>query len=257
MELGQDWGALNRILYPRKKTKGSSASEYVFIAHHSDRAFRILGDQDELLFATGAPLAEALNAISPGHKAVTADVAELDRALVECLKTEGGIYDQIATLRQTLSLSKGRLPALPEHFALKAVRTWWGKFLPSSFGVYLHLEETGAAETKTAGENASLLLIFRKGELSEFDEPDFSSISSERREDLSEKVKVLRERHGVPVQGFAMNRADFVEWTEIGADPRQGKAVWKKIAKALRQDRLQLVPFRFSITALIGSRGIF
>jgi hypothetical protein len=256
MELGQDWGALNRILYPRKKTKGSSSSDQVFVAYHGDRALRILGDQDELLYATGAPLGEALNAVGSDRKTVAVDIAELDRALIECMKVEGGVQDQMAVFRRTLSPSKGKLPPLPEHFVLRAVRTWWGKFFPSNFGIYLHLEESAANEARAAGENSSLLLIFRKGELAEFDEPDFSSISSERREDLGEKVKVLRERHGVPVQGFAMNRADFLEWTEMAENPKDTHGVWKKIAKALRQDRLQLVPFRFSLAALIGSRGL-
>lgn len=246
MELGQDWGILNRILYPRKKTKGSSESEQVFVAHHSDRTLRILGDRDEFLFATGAPMSEALTAIGSDHKTIAIDAAEMDRALIECLKTDGGIYDQMKALRRTLSPSRGKLPPYTEHFLLRAVRTWWAKLLPSSFGVYLHLESE---------ETSSLLLIFRKGELTDFDEPDFSAISSERRADLSERVKVLRERYGVPVQGFAMNHADFTEWTEQGA-ARDEKGAWKKIAKALRQDRLQLVPFRFSIAAMIGGRGM-
>lgn len=252
MEVGQDWGTLNRILYPRKKTKGSSNSKQVFIAYHADRVLRILGDRDEFLFSTGRPLPEAMTAVGTDHDPIAVDIAEMDRAIVECLKTDGGIYDQARTLRETLSPSKGRLPPEREHFILRAVRTWWGKFFPSHFGIFLSLEEISGSSV----ESASLLLVFRKGELAEFDSPDFSAISKERRADLSERVKVLRERYGIPVQAFVMNRADFAEWTEMADSPRDEKKVWKKIAQALRQDRLQLVPFRFSIAAMIGSRGI-
>lgn len=247
MDLGQDWGALNRILYPRKKTRGSSVSENVFVAHHSDRTLRVVGDQDELLFSTGNPVSEALTAIRSDRNAVAVDVAEMDRVLNASLRAEGGIYDQVQEIRQTLTLTHGKLPSLDEHFILHAIRTWWGKMLPSHFGIYLHLETSNASEGK------SLLLIFRKGELVEFDEPDLSATSEERRADLGEVVKILRERHGVPVQGVSVDRADFTAWSAS----ENASTTWKNIAKALRQDRLQLVPFRFGIAAMIGSRGIF
>lgn len=247
MDLGQDWGALNRILYPRKKARGSSVSENVFVAHHSDRTLRVVGDRDELLFSTGNPVTEALTAIGSDRKAVAIDVAEMDRILNASLRTDGGIYDQVREIRETLTCTKGKIPALDEHFILNAIRTWWGKMLPSHFGIYLHLESSNVSEAKT------LLLIFRKGELAEFDVPDLSATSEERRADLSEVVKILRERHGIPVQGFSVDRADFTAWSES----KNTSTTWKNISKALRQDRLQLVPFRFGIAAMMGSRGIF
>jgi hypothetical protein len=150
-------------------------------------------------------------------------------------------------LRDELHPSRGTLPALTEHFIFAGIRSWWGRLLPSSFGVYLSLEGNDSLEAR------SILLVFRKGELQEFDEPDLSAISHERRNDLGEVVKVLRERHRVPVQGFAMNRADFDEWTEAG----DVSATWKNVARALKQNRLTLHPFRFGVAALLGSRGIF
>jgi len=247
MDLGQDWDALNRTLYPRKKSKGSSESEFVFLAHHADRVLRVVGDRDELLYSTGTPLAEAVNAIGTDRHAVAIDIAEMDRAISQALKTDGAIYEQVMGLREELRPSRGKLPELGEHFIFAGIRSWWGKLLPSSFGVYLRLEGSDAVDTST------ILLVFRKGELQEFDEPDLSAISHERRNDLAEVVKVLRERHRVPVQGFAMNRADFDEWTEAG----DVSATWKNVARAMKQNRLTLHPFRFSVAALLGSRGIF
>jgi hypothetical protein len=247
MDLGQDWDALHRTLYPRKKSKGSSESETVFIAHHADRVLRIVGDRDELLFTTGAPVSEAINAIGSGRKAIAIDIAEMDRAIGQVLKTEGAIYEQVLTLRDELQPSHGLLPEWDEHFIFSLIRSWWGKLLPSSFGIYLHLEGNDAADA------TSILLVFRKGELQEFDEPDLSAVSQERRADLGEVVKILRERHRVPVQGFAMNRADFDEWTESG----NSSTTWKKLARALKQNRMTLHPFRFGVAAMIGSRGIF
>jgi hypothetical protein len=142
--------------------------------------------------------------------------------------------------------NRGKLPVWKEHFIFTAVRSWWGKLLPSSFGVFLNLEGTDTVESR------SLLLIFKRGELVEFDEPDLYSISNERRSDLGEVVKILRERHRVPLQGFSMNRVDFDEWSEVG----NAASTWRNIAKSLRQDRLTLVPFRIRIAALLGSRGI-
>ncbi len=247
MDLGQDWGTLHRILYPRVKSKGSSSSDHVFIAHHADRTLRLVGDRDELLFSTGSPVTEAANAASNERNVVSIDIADMDRALNECLRVEGGIFEQIEDLTGSLARGQKNFPKPPEHFIFIAVRSWWGKVLPTSFGIYLHLEGTEPTDGK------ALMLIFRKGELVEFDEPDLSGVSSERRADLSEVVKVLRERHRVPVQGFAMNRADFAEWSEAG---NTGET-WKSISKALRADRLQLMPFRFGMAAIIGSRGIF
>ncbi len=252
MDLGQDWGTLHRILYPRRKSKGSSSSDHVFIAHHGDRTLRLVGDRDELLFSTGASLVEATNAAGADRKVLSLDISEMDRALGECLKVDGGIFEQVEKLAESLGNAPSRPARVPfpypeEHFIFAAVRSWWGKVLPSHFGIYLHLEGSEPSDGR------SLLLVFRKGELTEFDEPDLSGVSSERREDLNEVVKILRERHRVPIQGFAMNRADFAEWSENG----NSSATWKSVAKALRADRLQLMPFRFGMAALLGSRGIF
>lgn len=247
MDLGQDWNALHRTLYPRRKSKGASESEAVFVAHHADRVLRVVGDRDELLFSTGTPVSEALNAIGSDRKPVAIDIAEMNRALNESLKTEGAIYDQIRGLRASLRPSKGKLPEPKEHFLFAAVRSWWGKLLPSAFGVYFHLEGTESYESR------AIFLIFRKGELQEFAEPDLSSISAERRSDLREVIKVMGERYRVPIQGFAMNRVDFEGWSETG----NRSATWKNLARALKQDRLTLVPFRMGIAALIGSRAIF
>ncbi len=247
MDLGQDWDALHRTLYPRKKSKGSSQSNVVFIAHHADRVLRVVGDSDDLLFSTGAPVAEAMNAIGANRKTVAIDIAEMDRAIAQILKTDGGIYEQVLALRDELEPSRGVIPDWEEHFVFSAVRSWWGKLLPSSFGIYLHLE---GSETLEA---SSILLIFRKGELQEFNEPDLSAVSQERRGDLGEVAKILRERHRVPVQGFAMNRADFDEWSDAG----NVSATWKNLARALKQNRMSLHPFRFGVAALVGWRGIF
>jgi hypothetical protein len=247
LDLGQDWDALNRTLYPRKKAKGASESNTVFIAHHADRVLRMLGDRDELLFSTGAPVSEALNAIGAGRKPVAIDIAEMDRALALALKSDGGIYEQVMGLRSDLQPTKGRLPDWDEHFIFSAIRSWWGKLLPSSFGIFLSLEGSDTVDSR------SILLVFRKGELHEFAEPDLSAVSQERQGDLGEVVKILRERHRVPVQGFAMNRADFEEWSDAG----NVSGTWKNIARGLKQNRVTLHPFRFGIAAMIGSRGIF
>ncbi len=188
-----------------------------------------------------------MNTVGAERKAVAIDVAEMDRALAQVLKTDGAIYEQVLALRESLQPSKGKLPDWDEHFIFSALRSGWGRLLPSSYGIYLHLEGSEAIESR------AILLVFRRGELQEFDEPDLSAVSLERRRDLGEVVKILRERHRVPVQGFAMNRADFEEWSEMGA----GHATWRKVARALKQDRLSLYPFRFSVAALIGARGIF
>jgi hypothetical protein len=247
MDLGQDWDVLNRTLYPRKKVKGSSESDSVFIAHHADRVLRLVGDRDELLFSTGAPLSEAIAAIGVDREAVAIDIAEMDRVIGRTLTTEGGIYEQVRALREEIKPSQGRLPEWREHFIFSAVRSWWGKLLPSNFGIYLQLEGSPTRET------TSVLLIFRKGELQEFNTPDLSAVSQERQADLDEVLKVLRDRHRVPVQGFAMNAEDFAAWSEAG----NTSATWRNLARALKQNRLALHPFRFGVAALIGARGIF
>ena len=123
MDLGQDWDALHRTLYPRKKTKGSSESETVFVAHHSERTLRIVGDRDELLFTTGSALSETVAMVGEGRRPVAIDVAEMDRAISAALRTEGAIYEQVRAVRGELSPSKGKLQAWEEHFLLSAVRT--------------------------------------------------------------------------------------------------------------------------------------
>ncbi len=93
-----------------------------------------------------------------------------------------------------------------------------------------------------------LLLIFRRGQLDQFLEPDLSTLNSDRRKNPDDVVKYLSERYLVPVQGAVVKSQDWRAWSQ-DADP------WREIAQSVRTQGVKLAPFRLGTAALIATRG--
>lgn len=253
MELGQDWIHFKKFLHPKKrgaKSQDLKKARASIVIQNQNRVMQVISETDEIYTKVGAPLSEVLSQLTSEKKGAVIDRESLDRALTLALKGDR-IFQQMEILKKEIKPIQGKWESLPQSFLLKSLEGLWGKVLPSQFGVYLRFEGN-----REEGSSRDFLILFKRGRVDQFDDPDLSSVSQDRQKDPEQVIKVLKERYGVPVQGFVMDRLDWVEWCgrfENG----DHRAVWKLIAKALRQNRVQLAPFRWSVASMIGARAVF
>jgi hypothetical protein len=139
---------------------------------------------------------------------------------------------------------KGKPPIAPEpelHFIPALLASGWIRFFPSSFALYFRIE--GSRPEK------QYFLVFRRGKLEAFVEPDLSSMNPDRRKDPVEVARYLGKSAGVPTQGLQVSAADWRVWAE-SSNP------WKEVAEAIRGERARLLPFRWPVAVWIGTRAL-
>ena len=140
--------------------------------------------------------------------------------------------------------NQGKVPSLPSpemHFIPGLLASGWIRFFPSSFGLYFRIEGTRPEK--------QYFLVFRRGKLEAFFEPDLSSMNPDRRKDPVEVARYLGKSAGVPAQGVQVSSADWKIWAE---SPHP----WKEVAEAIRAERARLIPFRWPVAVWIGTRAI-
>ncbi len=158
-------------------------------------------------------------------------------------------FQQMERMRselRTLPLTgekEGKRFVVDEHFLVEALRGGWNRVLPSSYGLFVRVQES-----RPHGENQDFVLIVKRGELSAFHRPDFSFLSAERRGSHEDLVKYLSEKYLVPIQGLFVPETDWLAWME-GATP------WRLLAESVRANRSQLIPFRWSVMTLVATRA--
>jgi len=242
MELIQDWRQLQRTFYPVRRD-AVVADSPIHIVEDSGVALAVEAEGEDLSSWKGMTTAE-IRAQYPNRPVLSVSQADLDRWVGESLSS-AHLPAQVDSLRQSWkSVSPEASPSLSGrlHFLIDALeRSWWNRVLPSSYGLLIRLEgEQGRTE--------DFLLVYRKGELEQFGEPDLGFLGSERRSDLAGVGRYLAERIGVPVQSVLMSSEDWKRWSEQ-AHP------WKEIAWAIQSKRRSLAPFRWQWVALIATRG--
>lgn len=240
MDLGQDWIKYRDFMNPKRRLKTPQFSNIATFVTQGNEPVRVISDSDSLNSIQGGTLSDAMLQVEPRHGALVVDSDKLDRALYEATKLDGFTLEQIQSVRDKVKPTFGEFQKWQEPFLVEAMHSWWGRLLPSSFGVYLSLSDN---------PNQSLLLLFKKGKLENFGEPDLSSLSEERRRSTDEIVKYLTEKFSVKIQGLRLKTKD---WEEVCEDAQP----WKKISMLLRTDSAALVPFRIVTAALIGTKGV-
>lgn len=240
MDLGQDWIKYRDFMNPQRRLKTPQFSNQAIFVSQDNQALKILSDSDVLIEAQGSKVSDAMLQVEPRHSSLVVDADRLEKALFEVTKIDGYALNQIEELRLKVKPSFGAFQKWEEPFLVSAMHSWWGRFLPSSFGIYLSLSDN---------PNQSLLLIFKKGKLESFGEPDLSSLSEERRRSTEEIVKYIKDKFSVPIQGLRIKSKD---WAEVCGDPQP----WKKISLLLRTDAASLAPFRVVTAALIGTKAV-
>jgi len=240
MKLGQDWLAFQKTMHPKKKSRMPAVSPYVVVAQVKDHAVKILSDIETLSTEGHTRMSDLIPRIPVNKKLVAIETQALRAAVLKSLD-HSNIYHQLESIRGTLPATYGEIPAFQPHFLVQALTEgFWSKVLPSQFGIYIRLEDSHNPQ--------SLLILLKRGKVDQFDDPDLSSLSAERREVPVEVVKYLREKYSSPIQAIYLNRKDWMEWCE-------NENPWKTITAVLRAERITLVPFKMSIAALIGAKA--
>lgn len=265
MELTQDWRKLQSTFHPSsfapRGAAAPSATGTISCIRENDVVVQLFAEGEDLSDWIGASVAE-LRAQFPNRVIVELDRSALESNLLTSLgephlEAQIGQWRALASEQAVLSASgRSRVAAgsrkdqellerhlvSRRHFLLEALRdSWWTRVLPSSFGIFLRFEGAGDA----AQGARDYLLVYRKGKLEQFGAPDLGFLSADRRRDPADVVKYLSERCMVPVQGVLLREEDWARWSE---EP----SPWREIAWAVQSNRVQLVPFRWSIVALLA-----
>jgi hypothetical protein len=187
----------------------------------------------------GAPVSEMMTHFS-NRDHVFFQQDQLQGELAKALNETHGLA-QVQALRNGLMTPKEQESrCFPEHFLIEAFRTWWKRVLPGEMGLHVRL---------TGEESASdFVVIFRKGEILSYCEPDLGSMGEERAAQLDETSKYLSEKFLVPIQSMEVSEELWGVWAKA-EDP------WKALAKSLQSKELSLAPAQWNVIALIYARA--
>lgn len=259
MELSYDWIGFQDLFYPRARTQlGRGAigvqTGPLHVIAENDTVVEIFGENEDLSDWIGASLGQ-LKSQMPNRKLVLFDRKEVDAWMQESLPLPH-FYEQIELHREKalgISLEKptdpkgAKKPAkkkesaleFKQHFLLEAILGWWGKVLPSAYGIFIQVEGQGAQE---------FLLLVRRGAFDGFHKPDLSYLGAERRKQPAEVTKFLSEKYLVPIQGIFVSASDWTEWLN-------SPSPWNLVSKSLKAGRTRIYPKRYGMKLLLGSRA--
>lgn len=243
MELSYDWRNFQGIFYPHRRSSAGQAqasSTPIYVVCDGDEIVSVFAEREDLSAWLGGSVAELKDRFK------YREVLPLERESVNQWIQESlalpHTYEQVEYLRKSVRSNPSKKeiqPLVPKHFLLAGIQGWWGKVLPSSYGVFIRVE---------GQEDQDFILIVRRGTFAGFHEPDLSGLAIDRKRNPAEIVKYLSERYWIPVQGLFVSSAEWSDWSR---HPHP----WKEMAKSMRSNRLKLVPFRWSVATLIATRA--
>ncbi len=269
MELSQDWRKLQSTFFPSSfPMKGplgvSAGNGTLYCIEDQGVLIQAFSEGEDLSDWIGASMNEVRSQfpnrviVEWGRKSLEASLlaslgeAHLDAQVSqwrqdvrdEAVLSTGGASRGVAKSRRDFDLLDRHLVS-QRHFLLDALKeSWWARVLPSSFGIFLRFEGGSAARAAK-----DFLLVYRKGKLEQFGVPDLNFIGADRRKDSAEVAKYLSDRFMLPVQGVLLREEDWARWSGDSSP-------WREIAWAVQSNRVQLVPFRWSIVSILAARGL-
>jgi hypothetical protein len=264
MELNHDWRGFQSVFHPRRKTargagEVADSSSMVFLVVDGTTVISASGAEGEDAAAWNGLNIQEVAAQVPHRELVLFTRKEVDQWMNGCLPLPH-FYDQMEYLRdqsvpEAIS-AQGKVkkvrPVARRHFMLDAIRGWWSKILPTAYGIFIRLENRTSGGVQPARE---LFLLVRRGRLELFQVPDLSGMGTDRARRPQQVVQYLAERHRVPVQGLFIPIEDWTEWSEAQFEPGRENEAWKKLCFAIKENRAQLVPFRWQIAALGAAKA--
>jgi hypothetical protein len=244
VELTFDWVGFQEVFQPRRAPVAPTLNRHspIRIIVEGQVVREVFCEGDDLSSWIGQSL-EQLQAGVRGREFVVMDREAVDQAISRAFEV-GHFHQQLDLLR---GASLKQAPEIrlhgPEHFWVEALKGNWSKILPSSYALFFRFE--GA----TAGQERDFIVVVRRGELAAFHRPDLSFLSAERKKNPADLVKYLSDKYLVPVQGFFLSEA---LWNQVSTSDRP----WRDLAQAVRKNEVRLHPWRWSVAALLGVRGL-
>jgi len=247
MELNYDWRAFQSIFSPvdaaptQMPKKGDKYS-HLFLVVDDEKVVSQYTDLIESKDWVGYHLRDVYKEWDKSDITVM-QREEVDHWICESRKLKH-YYAQNLYLRQKAK-SRIKLPLLQkninrDHFLLEALKGWWRRFFPTSYGIFIRLE---------GNRTHDFLLVIRLGVFDLFHEPDLAALGDRSRQS-QEVVRYLSEKHMVPVQGMFLAAVDWTKWSGL-KDP------WRQVSNALWTNRLRLYPKPFGLRFLIKLRAWF
>lgn len=268
MELNHDWRGFQSVFHPRRKTtvRGTAdfadSSSTVFLVVDGTTVVSASGAEGEDTRSwTGLNVQDVATQI-PHRELVLFTRKEVDQWMSGCLQLPH-FYDQMEFLRnqsvpEAIS-SQGKVkkvrPVARRHFLLEAIRGWWSKILPTAYGIFIRLENQNATHNPGGAVSKDIFLLVRRGRLELFHIPDLTFLGTERVKKPQSVVQYLSEKHRVPVQGLFIPTEDWTEWSESQYIPGHENDAWRKLAFAVKENRVKMVPFRWQIAALGAAKA--
>ncbi len=265
MELTYDWQSFQSMFYPKRRsaTPLGDVANPVYLVVESSIIVSAFGECEDLSDWIGAEYQE-MAAEMPHRELLLFEREQVDQWMAESTQLPH-IHEQIDFLRkqaashgmstrarpvrkgrklskEDIAVRHGHAHLGNQHFLIEAMLGWWGKVLPSAFGVFVRLENEAGAPQE------DIFVLIRRGRLDAFHEPDLSSMGRDRCKMPGEVVKYLSEKHLVPVQGLFVPAAQWAEWCD-SPNP------WRKLAASLKANESKLMPFRWSLVSLMASRA--
>ena len=244
MELTHDWRGFQSLFLSSKNSTTAADLHPIYLILNGKVIVSAFSEQDDLSDWLGATEDE-LRVALPEREVVVFEKSKVDGWLTDSLELNH-FYDQTQLLRSKAKPVLTKMKKTPKteaihygHFLLHGVQTWWRRFFPSTYAVYLQVEGSDAP---------SLLMVVQRGLIRSFHAPDLSSLPPERRKQPTPIIKYLSERHLMPVQGIFVTLEEWKLWSE-------SENPWPQIFATLRSNRNKLVPFKFSLVSLIASRA--
>ncbi len=267
MDVSCDWRGFQTLFNPQKKggaipsgsLSGGSVAGFddalrpgpAFIVTDEGRVITAFAEHEDLSEWIGLQPSEIENRVSH-RELVIFDRAQVDQWMKESLG-QTRFYDQVEYLRREAKpTNRAVARSTRRHFLLSALHSWWGKLLPSAYGVFIRVNgrvNGGSGANSGVGEQ-DFLLVVRRGVFESFHQPDLGGLSADRRRVAGDVVKYLSGRYFVPVQGIFVSSTEWNEWSQ-GSDP------WKAISRSIRSNRTRLVPKRMGVRTLVGIKSVF
>lgn len=242
MELMHDWKGFQSVFNSRAKSHLTSENLIegpIYLITEGDKIISASSEGEDLTSWVGTSCEEKIR--QKNHREFFCfERKQVDQWIHESV-VRPHLYDQIELLRTKAINNQNKKLLFNKHFLLDALQGWWGKILPSSYGIYLQLSD------QTTG---NFLIVIQHGSLTGYHEPDLSSLSPERKKDSAEVVRYLSEKYLVPIQGILISGREWGELVKF-------ENPWREVAQGLRENRFQLVPFRWSLATLIATRAFF
>lgn len=245
MELTYDWRSFQSMFYPQRRSaagQGAEPSGKIFVVVEKDVVLAAFAESEDLRDWIGAPLQE-MSKEFPHRKVIQLQRKDVDQWITDGVKLPH-YFDQIESWGSAAAQADAQWDACGrKHFLLEALQGWWGKVLPSAYGVFVRLEG------KSGAPDRDFFLIVRRGRFDCFHDPDLTSMGADRKRVPAEVVKYLSEKHLVSVQGVFVSAQEWLDWAE-SADP------WRLVARALKSGSFKMVPFRWTVASLVAGRAL-